>query len=58
MCLPLAPPLAEAPPPDDPVLEWDPSVDVGHAVRHDDADSSYSSAGERLRPLWVGALPV
>ncbi|KAL6471219.1 hypothetical protein MHYP_G00198690 [Metynnis hypsauchen] len=27
------------------VLEWDPSVDIGGSISHDDADSSYFSAG-------------
>ncbi|XP_075328890.1 uncharacterized protein LOC142387977 [Odontesthes bonariensis] len=29
-------------------LEWDPSVDIGRSVSHDDADSSYFSAGTGL----------
>lgn len=33
-----------SPPPDDPVLEWDPSVDVGRSVCQEDGDSSYFSA--------------
>ena len=34
------------------MLEWDPSVDIGGSVSHDDADSSYFSAtaGENC---WV-----
>lgn len=41
----------QAPPPPAPPtcehlgLEWDPSVDIGRSVSHDDADSSYFSAG-------------
>lgn len=27
------------------VLEWDPSVDIGGNISHDDSDSSYRSAG-------------
>ncbi|XP_061575907.1 nesprin-2 isoform X2 [Cololabis saira] len=52
--LPSAPtrvPSSERPPPlpsHDPAgLEWDPSGDVGRSVSHDDADSSYFSAGRR-----------
>ncbi|RVE65249.1 hypothetical protein OJAV_G00134290 [Oryzias javanicus] len=29
-------------------LEWDPSVDIGRSLSHDDADSSYFSAGTGL----------
>lgn len=40
--------------PDDPVLEWDPSVDVGHSVCQDAAAAAAScftsSTGERLDP--------
>lgn len=27
------------------VLEWDPSVDIGGSISHDNADSSYLTAG-------------
>lgn len=34
--------------PDDPVLEWDPSVDIGHSVCQDAASLCFtSSTGER-----------
>lgn len=37
--------------PDDPVLEWDPSVDVGHSACQDAAASCLaSSTGERSDP--------
>ncbi|XP_067101794.1 nesprin-2 [Osmerus mordax] len=55
---PLAPttrPHLRPPTLDHQVLEWDPSVDIGHSVSHDDADSSYFSAnpglGYRDEPL-------
>lgn len=43
-----------SPPPDELVLEWDPSVDVGRSVCQDDVDSSCFSAGagKKLRPVW------
>lgn len=31
-------------------LEWDPSVDIGRSVSHDDADSSYFSACTGRKP--------
>ncbi|KAF7656466.1 hypothetical protein LDENG_00040360 [Lucifuga dentata] len=49
----LALPLDLPPPPSSPThehlgLEWDPSVDIGRSVSHDDADSSYFSASTGL----------
>ncbi|XP_041849739.1 nesprin-1 isoform X2 [Melanotaenia boesemani] len=51
-------PLHHPPPPPAPSspvhehmgLEWDPSVDIGRSVSHDDADSSYFSASTGLGP--------
>lgn len=42
---PLAPPPPASPTHEHLGLEWDPSVDIGRSVSHDDADSSYFSAG-------------
>ncbi|XP_078103225.1 nesprin-2 isoform X3 [Sander vitreus] len=38
------PPSPSSPTHEHLVLEWDPSVDIGRSVSHDDADSSYFSA--------------
>ncbi|XP_072249016.1 nesprin-2 [Leuresthes tenuis] len=43
------PPSSPSSPTHEPMgLEWDPSVDIGRSVSHDDADSSYFSAGTGL----------
>ncbi|KAM3615955.1 uncharacterized protein V6R79_010218 [Siganus canaliculatus] len=43
--LPPPPPSPSVPTHEHQGLEWDPSVDIGRSVSHDDADSSYFSIG-------------